>query len=383
MSYTAANLDILDAHIGVVDVRNLRRVDRTLLLFTLMLVAVGFLTLYSAGATGETWPFAKQAAWFGIAAVAAVVYGCVDYRFLVSLAPALYVFSLSLLVIVLLFGVEIRGSKSWFQLGPFRYQPSEFSKVALVCMLAWYLSRAGNKIRKLRYFLLAFVIAGVPCLLIRLQQDTGTALTLPPIVFVMLYAAGCKRWHLAVVIILGLGALPVAWNRLDEDNYQKERVRAFLNPNPKTDRMAGWHTLQTKITVGSGRFRGKGFRQGTQTHLKFLPEHHTDFIFSLLAEETGFVGAVSLLALVALFLYRGLMLAHECPDLSGSLLAVGLVTVLAFHVFVNIAVTLGLLPVLGIPLPFMSYGGSFYMTTMLCVGALLSTGIKRGMFSNR
>ncbi len=374
----------MHAHIGVVDVRNLRRVDRVLVLLAVVLAGIGLITLYSAGhgQAGSTSNFEKQGVWFILGAIVAAAIVCTDYRFLVSLAPVIYGVAIGLLVLVLFFGVEARGGKSWLGIGPLRYQPSELSKIAVVYMLAWYLSTIGKRVAKLPYFLLAFVITGLPCVLIRLQNDTGTALTLLPLPFVMLYAAGCKRWHLAAIILIGLVAAPILWRQIDEDNYQKKRIRTFLNPelDPKGQEL-GWQPRQTKITVGSGQIKGKGFLKGTQTHLRWLPEHHTDFIFALLAEEQGFVGAAGLLALFAAFFLRALKLGRDSDELSGTLLAVGVVTVLGFHAFVNVAVTLALLPVMGIPLPFLSYGGSFCLTTMACVGVLLSVPLRKGYFA--
>ncbi|HNR33266.1 MAG TPA: FtsW/RodA/SpoVE family cell cycle protein, partial [Candidatus Hydrogenedentes bacterium] len=163
--------------------------------------------------------------------------------------------------------------------------------------------------------------------------------------------------------------------------YQKMRIYTFLNPEADP-RGSAWQTIQSMITVGSGGLSGKGYLQGTQTRLNYLPEHHTDFIFSLYAEERGFLGVVVIAGVYLAFLLRGLQFARDCPEMHGTLLAAGVVTILAFHIFVNIAITVGSLPVTGIPLPFMSYGGSFYMTTMMCVGVLLNVPMRRRMFVN-
>ena len=259
-------------------------------------------------------------------------------------------------------------------------------KIIMVYSLAWYLSRLGPRIRKLHWFLLTFLLAGLPMALILKQPNLGTAATMAPLLIVMLFVAGCRVWHLAVVILLGLSIVPVMWWQMHNfdpatpaeprgfyelKHYQKMRVYAFLHPeyDPKG---SGWHTMQSKITVGSGGMSGKGYMRGTQTRLNYLPEHHTDFIFSLYAEEQGFVGSVAVIALFLAFLLRGLLFARDCPDMTGTLLAAGIVTVLAFHIFVNIAITIGLMPVTGIPLPFLSFGGSFYITTMAGVGILLN-----------
>ncbi len=374
------DIDIMDAHIGVFNYRNLFRADRVLMGLALALVIVGVLTLYSASrsAYSEIPYYVKQLVFFGVGAVLAALIVSFDYRFLISFAPFFYVLCLVLLILVEFFGITVKGGQRWLGVGPLTFQPSELTKLALVYMLAWYFHIIQHRIRSLPFFLLAFVIAGIPIVFILRQPNLGTAALLVPVLFVMLYVAGCKRWHLAAVILAGLAAIPVAWTQLED--YQKERVRTFGNPAADA-RGKGWQTVQTMITVGSGGMWGKGFREGTQTHLSFLPEHHTDFIFALLAEEMGFQGAVVVLALFGGLLWRGIVLARGSPELQGTLVGVGAVTILAFHVFVNIAITIGLMPVTGIPLPFLSYGGTFYVTTMMCVGAMLSVNVRRGLFS--
>ena len=433
MKLLAKDLDLLESHIRIVDVRNLRRVDPILVLLALALVAIGLFTLYSAGlsAYSEVPYYVKQAVWFCLGAVAALIIISIDRRFLVSMAPYLYALSVGLLVLVPVFGTAAKGGQRWLPLGPFQFQPSEFGKLALIFMLAWYLSTVKGRIRKFPFFLLAFGIVAVPGLLILKQPNLGTAATLGPLVFVMLYVAGCKRWHFLALVLAALIPVTLVYVQVkdyqaivkeyrakgqeecEEESYspkdrqavlkeyeakgreayeaksyplglklkwyQIERILTFLDPEADPQNQ-GWQPLQTKITVGSGRLTGKGFGKSTQTYLSFLPEHHTDFIFALFAEEHGFWGSVLVISLFAAFFLRGLWLARECPDLSGTLLAVGIVTILAFHVFVNIAITIGLLPVTGLPLPFLSYGGSFYLTTMMCVGALLSVPIRRGYF---
>ena len=375
MKLSNAN-DILDARIGAFNYRHLRRLDWGLLLLVLALAAAGIVTLISASRSySDGMPYyVKQMIFFtGFGGIALFI-ACLDHRFLVSMAPLAYAILVSLLVAVLFVGTEVKGGQRWLDLGAFRIQPSEQSKLALIFMLAWYFNLIGRRVRSIFFFALTFVIAAVPALLILKQPNLGTAAALGPITIAMLYAAGCKRWHLAAVFVSGLIAAPVAWSQLKD--YQKTRVLTFLDPaaDPKG---SGWHTIQSIITVGSGGPTGKGYFQGTQSYLKYLPEHHTDFIFSLLAEEWGFVGAITVIGLFSVLFLRCLSLARECPDYSGALLAVGVMTLLAFHVFVNIAITIGLMPVTGIPLPFLSYGGNFYLTTMMCIGVLLSVNVRK------
>lgn len=376
---TVRTSPLLDAHIRTFSLANLRRLDWATWLFVTLLAAIGIVVLYSATRTESvgTAYSVRQGTFFLFGCLLALTIACFDYRFLVSLAPIGYGVCLLLLVAVLMVGVTVKGGQRWLDIGPVRFQPSELTKLAVIFMLAWYFGKIGPRIRKLRYMLLAFVIAGIPAVLIFRQPNLGTAAAMAPIAFVMLYVAGCKRWHLAAIILAGLACAPVAWGVMKP--YQRERVMTIISPESDAAGK-GWHTIQSMITVGSGGMTGKGYMEGTQTYLRYLPEHHTDFIFSLLAEEFGFMGATIVIALYFLLFARALMIAGKSQEITGSLLVVGIVALLGFHVFVNIAITLGIMPVTGIPLPFLSYGRSFYVTTMACVGILLSVNVRRGMF---
>ncbi len=392
----ASELTVHDVTIRPFNPRNLLHIDWLLPIFVLALAAAGWLTMYSASRSSDIEHFHKQIAFFFLGLSITLLIVCVDYRFWVSLAPLMYAVMIALLIAVLFWGVEIKGGRRWLRLGFVGLQPSELAKIIMVYSLAWYFTTIGERIRKLPWFILAFIITGVPMLLILKQPNLGTAGCLIPLLFVMLYVAGCRLWHLALVIALGLSVVPVVWWQMKDfdpkvkteksafyelEYYQKLRVYTFLHPEEDKQK-SGWQTNQSKITIGSGGLSGKGYLKGTQTRLNYVPEHHTDFIFSLLAEEHGFVGAAVVVGLFCAFLLRGLMYARDCPEMMGTLLAAGVVTVLAFHIFVNIAITIGLMPVTGIPLPFLSYGGSFYMTTMACVGILLNVPMRRGMFVN-
>ncbi len=412
MARPVAEFSVHDVSVRIVNWRNLKQVDWMLPIFVLLLALIGWATMYSASRSSDIDYFYKQVSVFFMGASLALFIVCVDYRFLVAFGPIMYIGAVLLLVATLKIGTEAKGSERWLVLGPFRMQPSEITKLILIYALAWYFTTIGERIKKLHWFILTFVIAGIPTVLILAQPNLGTAACLGPLVVVMLYVAGCRFWHLGVVFLLGLAMVPVLWWQMadfdpvadrpkpssyyeahpEEERpppkefyelhyHQKQRIYTFLNPEADLSG-SGWHTYQSKITVGSGGLFGKGFLNSTQTRLNYLPEHHTDFIYSLLAEERGFVGAVVVIGLFAAFLLRGLMFARDCPEMMGTLLAAGVVTVLAFHVFVNIAITVGLLPVTGIPLPFLSYGRSFYMTTMMCVGVLLSVPIRRNVFVN-
>ena len=403
--------DVHDATLRAFNWRNLGRIDWLLPILVLSLAVAGWVVMYSASRSTHVIYFQKQVLHFFLGAALALVIICIDYRFLVSLAPVMYVVAILLLSGVLLTGDVVKGSERWLVLGPFRLQPSETTKIIMVYTLAWYLTTIGGRIRKLVWFGLAFVIVLLPMALIVKQPNLGTALSLAPLAVVMLFVGGCRFFHLGLVLLLGLSMAPLLWWQMAgfdpvEDRpksaeyyaahpderpapkpfyelhyHQKKRIYSFLYPESDL-RGSGWHTYQSKITVGSGGLSGKGFLKSTQTRLNYLPEHHTDFIFSLLAEERGFAGVIVVIGLFTALLLRGLSYARDCPEMMGTLLATGIVAIMGFHAFVNIAITVGLMPVTGIPLPFLSYGGSFYMTTMASVGVLLSVPIRKGAFVN-
>ena len=369
----------MDAHIRAINFRNLRRIDPWVLMLVVALGAMGVATLYSANRsfTGGTPYYAKQIVFMTAGLIAALSITCFDHRVLVAFAPLSYLFALVLLVAVLFIGNEVKGGRRWISIGFFNLQPSEVGKLAVILMLAWYLSRIGKRIEKIPWLILAFVIGAVPAFLVLIEPNLGTAMVFVPLTFAMVYAAGCKRWHLLALVIGGAAMAPIGWTFLKD--YQRTRVLTFLDP-ASDPAGSGYHTIQSMITVGSGGLTGKGYMQGTQTYLSYLPEHHSDFIYSLLAEEWGFVGGATVLALFALLFLRILYNGAESEDLAGTLISVGVVTVLAFHVFVNIAITMGMMPVTGIPLPFMSAGGSFCIPTLISIGVLLSVHARRGMF---
>ncbi len=385
--------DVHDATMRAVNLRNLRRIDWMLPIFVLSLAIIGWVNMYSASKSSDIAYFNKQVLFFCIGLIITLTIVCFDYRFLVALAPLMYLVAIAMLIGVLVLGHQAKGAERWLVIGPFRLQPSETCKIIMIYFLSWYLSTIGDRIRKLPWFILTFILTGIPMLLILKQPNLGTAASLAPLLLAMLFVAGCRLWHVAVIVLLGLSLFPLVWIQLKDfdpnvreesrafyelHHHQKKRIYTFLYPESDISN-SGWQTYQSKITVGSGGLSGKGFLQSTQTRLNYLPEHHTDFIFSLLAEEQGFLGVVIVIGLFTAFLLRGLMYARDCPEIMGTLLATGVVSVLAFHIFVNIAITIGLMPVTGIPLPFLSYGGSFYMTTMACVGILLSVPIRRHM----
>ena len=382
----ALRVQYQDISVRLINPKRLKHLDWVLLLAVTALACVGWVVLYSASKSSSLEYFYRQMLYFAAGMGLAFLLACVDQRFLLSLAPAGYGLLVISLVAVLLFGSTAKGSERWLSLGFIRFQPSEFAKLGMVYFLAWYLDKLGPRIRKGYWFLFTFVLAGIPMALILKQPNLGTAACLGPITVGMLFVAGCRIRHLVILAVLGLAGLGfLVWEMrgfdpnveqeprtsFDLKHYQKKRIYAFLHPEADP-RGSGWHTIQSVVTVGSGRLTGKGWMKGTQTRLNYLPEYHTDFIFSLLAEEFGFVGSLITLALYLAFLQLGLRVARDSVDTPGALLAAGVVALLAFHIFMNIGITVGLLPVTGLPLPFLSYGGSFYMTTMAGVGILLA-----------
>lgn len=405
MPRSASDYQTENAIMRVFNFRNLTRIDWLLPIFVLSLAAIGWVTMYSASVHSPMHYFEKQVLFFLAGLVLAAGIICVDYRTVVALAPLMYVAAVLMLVGVLTVGTEVNGSQRWLNLGLFRIQPSEMTKIIMIYFLSWYFHTLGNRIRKLHWFILSFILTGIPMVLILKQPDLGTAACLLPLVVVMLFVAGCRLWHMAVIVLVGLSIIPLAWFQVRDFHpsadrheqeiqkavyfewrkphelhwHQKMRIYTFLHPD-FAPQINSWQSYQSFITVGSGGLTGKGFMNGTQTKLNYLPEHRTDFIFSHYAEERGFIGGVVVIGLFVAFLLRGLMYARDCPEMMGTLLATGVVTVLGFHIFFNIAITIGLMPVTGMPLPFLSYGGTFYMSTMACVGMLLNVPMRRKMF---
>ena len=387
--------DFEDVHIRPIDWNSLWRADRIFLALTFLLAAIGVITLFSADISSSAEDIAgfRQIRNILIATVFAVGIIVCDYRTLLSAAPLFYLVTIGLLIFVELQGVVRNNAQSWINLGVMNLQPSELSKIAIIYMFAWYISIIGERIRNLFWFLLAFMIPAIPGVLILIQPDFGTALTFGPLILALLFMSGCRWWHIGAVIasgVIGASALiahaqgdlnpPEGWPGLKPN--QKARIQAFLDPDADPT-AEGWHQLQTRIAIGSGGMWGQGYKQGIQTHHDWVPEHHTDSIFVLFAEEQGFVGGALLIGLFCMFFIRGLMLSRKARDLPGSLLAIGSIAIIATHVFINIGIAIGVMPVTGLPLPFISYAGSFYITIMMCVGTVCAVAIHRpsGIFT--
>jgi rod shape determining protein RodA len=360
-----------------VSARWLREVDWVLLGATGALAVYGIVVLVSAThGSADAGAFLRaRLLHLGLGIAALVAMAAIDYRRLAAPWPAIYGGTLVLLASVLVLGEARLGAQRWIVLGPFGgFQPSEAAKLAIVITLARHLDPVKT-VRRLRELAPYVLHVGIPMLLIVRQPDLGTALVLGAILLSMLYIAGARLRVLAGLAAAALAAAPFAWHILHD--YQRRRLVAFLDP--AADPLgAGYALIQSRIAVGSGQLLGKGLFAGTQNLLRFIPEQHTDFIFTVVGEELGLVGATVLLALYLIWLWRALEIAAGARDRLGALVATGIATMIAFHVIINIGMTIGLMPVTGIPLPLMSHGGSSLLTTFAAVGLLLSIRARSG-----
>lgn len=351
------------------------RIDKVLLAGVILIALLGIVFVYSAtcvrseGGGILSSLVLKQALWVGIGFCFLFVFMNVDYVKIVNSAYAAYVLNLGFLILLLLIGGERYGARRWITLGQVSLQPSEFVKITVILALAAFLRDRRDKRGSLGNYVGAVLLIVPAAGLIFLQPDLGTALVLVPILFSILYICSERLKYMIVSICAAIACMPFLWSILKD--YQKNRLMVFLNPN--LDPLgAGYTIIQSKIAVGSGGLFGKGWLNGTQSYLKFLPERHTDFIFSVIGEEWGFIGAFVLISLYALIIIRGLRIIHRTNETGAKAIATGIVTLIAFQVLVNISMTIGLMPVVGLPLPAISYGGSNTVATLICAGLLLS-----------
>lgn len=363
--------------------RALGNIDWVLVGTALALTGIGILSIYSAsrGVSGSpsTPFFIKQISWLFYGLIAATLVVLVDYRTLVRFAYPCYFLSLCGLLYVLFFGRVISGAQRWIVLGPLTVQPSELMKLSLILVLGSFFDRhEKSRPWTLRDLFVPALFALIPALLIAKEPDLGTALVIMVIFASMAFIVGINPKSFLILAGGGLAAIPIGWSFLKD--YQKNRILTLFDPE-LDPQGAGYHLLQSKIAVGSGGFWGKGLAGGTQSRLNFLPEKHTDFIFSVLAEDLGFVGAVVLLILYLIFLMRAIDIASRAKDSLGALLAGGVACMFIFSSAVNIAMTVGMAPVVGIPLPLVSYGGSALLSSMMAIGLLINIHMRRFKFS--
>jgi rod shape determining protein RodA len=364
------------------DRRLVKYFDWGLLGMTVLLGFLGLVTLYSAVTSASPMPqkiyYFKQLVWYCAGLIVMVISFLINYKLLDRWANAIYVICILLLIFVLLFGKYVGGARRWLILGPLSIQPSEFVKIAVIICLARYYSKIAN-IRglNLRELLTPLIFAAIPIFLIVRQPDLGTAMLVVLIAGSMTVFVKIERRSFLYIIASCTITIPMVWFFLK--GYQKKRILTFLNP--ELDPLgAGYHIIQSKIAIGSGMISGKGFLKGTQNALSFLPEQHTDFIFSVLAEEVGFVGSMIPLLIFMMLIIWGLNVAYRCRDPFGTILAVGISSMIFWQVFINVGMAMGLMPIVGVPLPFISYGGSSIVTMMICIGLLMNVSMRRFMF---
>ncbi|MEM8930837.1 MAG: rod shape-determining protein RodA [Acidobacteriota bacterium] len=350
-------------------------VDWRPLLAALALAAIGVVTIASAASEWDGSYARRQLVWVVLGTIALLVVLRFDYRRLVDQAPLFYGIGLALLVLVLFVGEVRGGAKSWLAIGPFGGQPSEAAKLATALMLARYLSAVRQAHLDLRQLLGAGLIVAVPMVLIALERDLGGAAMYVPMLAGAVLVAGV-RWRVLVVAgLLGLVFAAGFWSFAMKP-YQRARIVSFLSPD--ADPLgAGYQVRQSKIAVGSGQWAGRGYGEGTQSRLRFLPERHTDFIMAVLAEEWGFFGVATVLLLYAVYLSGAARIASRSRDRAGILIVVALVSTLAFHALYNASMVIGLLPITGIPMPFLSYGGSFTLMTFIATGFVINVDLRR------
>jgi rod shape determining protein RodA len=367
-----------------IDRRAIRHVDPVLVTAALLLAAIGIALIYSA--THQSLEvqkldhglyMKKQMGFLALAAFIAIVAASFDYRFAKIYAGLFYVASLVLLVLVRTpLGTTVKGSQRWFQLFGFQFAPSEFAKLAVIAMLAAFLAELRRSELNLQDVFRATVLAAIPAALVFLQPDLGTSIVTASILVGVLIVAGARARHLAILALAGMVLMFGAFQLGVIREYQIARLTGFLDPENDPAR-SGWNKQQAEIAIGSGGISGRGYLNGSQTNLDFVPEQHTDFIFTVVGEEFGFAGSIAVLFLYGVLIWRAFRIALLSKDPFGAYLAAGIASMFALQTFVNIGMAIGIMPITGIPLPFVSYGGSSLLTNAAAVGLLLNIHMRR------
>lgn len=357
--------------------KSFKRFDFVLLTTVILLSIYGIVVIYSATLSLDKIRYVQTQAistLLGLAAILFLVF--FDYQFLGKLYIPIYIVSLLLLVAVLILGIGDAswGSRSWLYIGKFGFQPAEIVKVGLIISLAKYLDIHKDNINSTFVLLKILAFAFAPVVLILLQPDAGTAMVFIFIIALMIFSAGIKWKYIGAALGVGLLSLPLLWTKLDL--YQKNRFFNFFDPERDTSN-SGLQAMQGRIAIGSGKVFGRGLFQGTQTQFNYIPEKQTDFIFAVIAEELGFVGGAILILLYFVMIHRIIKIAKNSVDKFGSFMAIGFVGMFLFHIWENIGMTMGLMPITGIPLPFISYGGTFQLINLISIGIVLSVAIHR------
>ncbi len=357
--------------------RFLKDIHWPITFLTITLAAVGIFSVYSATFRSMGDYTQKQLIWSFIGIFVFFITIRLGYRFFLNISYTFYVVTILLLLWVLFFTEAKAGATRWIAIGPFALQPSEFSKMATVLMLANFLAGRNPNSKHLQNLILTVFFVGMPAILILKQPDLGSCLVFSPILIAIIFLWGIRIRYLLGFLLAGASSLPFLWHALKP--YQQKRLLVFLNPS--IDPIGASYTaIQSKIAVGSGGLIGKGWLQGTQTQLDFVPEHHTDFIFTVIAEEFGFIGAFFIIILFALLIAYSFQIMKHTTDNRAKLLAIGIIGFFSFQVVINIAMTIGLAPITGITLPFISYGGSSLLATFFAFGLLASIYRERSIF---
>jgi rod shape determining protein RodA len=358
-----------------------RAFDIQLVVYAALLVAIGLVMAYTNSIQNGTTPleagttFTRGLMWAGIASIAFIAAAAFDYRWLKTLSWPTYALQLGLLVLTLAIGDGVGNSARWITFGPLTFQFSELAKILMIIVLANYLSTRGRRLDSFTTIVGAGVLVIPPLALVMLQPDLGTSLVFAAILVGMLWMSGASLKWLAVMAAAVIAMIPIAWTYLLRD-YQKERLTSFLNPKPDiTD--SGYQLYQSQIAVGSGGWFGRGLTNGTQAQGDFLPVQSTDFVFSVLAEELGFIGAMVLFLLFVLLLWRVIVAAWRSRDPFGTLFASGVASMILFQLFVNVGMVMGIMPITGIPLPFVTHGGASLVSVAIGLGILQSINIRQ------
>lgn len=351
------------------------RLHWPLICLVMILAIFGFVVLYSAAeGSFSPWSFKQITRFIALFPIMLFI-AVVDIKFWHSIAYPLYALALIALILTEVMGVTAMGATRWLRLGFINIQPSEIMKLCMVFALAKYFhSNSLVNIRSTAYLLPPLIMVAIPTLFILKQPDMGTALILLFVTFTMFFAAGVQIWKFILVGVAGLSVLPTLWHHMHD--YQRERITSFLDPD--SDPLGnGYNILQSKIAIGSGGFAGKGFLKGTQSQLSFLPEKQTDFIFTMFAEEFGFMGGITVILIYAIIIAMGILIATNSRNHFGRMMAIGIISLFFFHVFINIAMVMGLMPIVGVPLPLLSYGGTILTTVLVGFGLLLNVHLYR------
>ncbi len=358
--------------------RELKNIEWSLLIIAIILCIIGLVALFSATQETEYGDFKKQCIWLAVSLVIMLGVMLIDYDLLVKISPIFYGIFVILLIAVL-FTPEINGATSWFDIGFFSFQPGEFAKVFVILFLALAITkiqeRGRNEINRPTRLLILLAILGLPVLLIIKQPDYGTAAAFIVATALMLITAGIDKKYIIITTILVLISIPLLYNFILPE-HAKQRIDIFLNPE-SDPRGAGYNIIQSKLAIGAGGLTGMGLLKGNQTQLGFLYPKTTDFIFAVIGEEMGFIVAGAVIILYVFLVTKCLYVAKTAKDEAGALIATGITGIFLFHIVENIGMVMGLLPITGVPLPFVSYGGSSLITNFICIGLLLNISSKR------